>query len=188
MKVLVAVLHMGSCRVEVADVLLKLQQDGRHDIDIGFFTSVPGESNRNTICKKVVDDKYDYVVMIDNDNPPTKNPLDLIDFRLDIIGLPTPTFKGKIMMAVKEKAPDGEMGNRDGLQEVEWVGSGCLVLSRKVLEEIKAPFMRVWNENGIAVVGQDKAFCERAKEKGFRVWVHWDYVCSHFKEIDLLTV
>lgn len=182
MKVLVAVLHMGSCSVWVADVLLKLQKDGRHSLDIEFFTDVPGESNRNRICKKVVDEKYDYVVMIDEDNPPMRNPLDLIDLRKDIIGLPTLTFKeGKILWNVLE---DGE--EKKGLKEVEWVGSGCMVLSRKVLEDIKAPFMRVWDEDGIAVVGQDKAFCERAKEKGYKIWVHWDYVCSHFKEINLL--
>jgi GT2 family glycosyltransferase len=192
MNVLVAVLTLGNCRTEVASALLKLQKDGRHNVDIGFFTDVPGESNRNRICKKVVEEGYDYVLMIDNDNPPISNPLDLIDLRKDVIALPTPTAKnGELIWVVGKEFDDGIKcyllnNKQEGLEEVDAVGSGCLLLSRKVLEEVKAPFMREWNDDGVAVTGQDFAFCKRAKKAGFKIYAHWDYVCSHFKEIDLL--
>ena len=36
--------------------------------------------------------KYDYMLRLDSDQPPRKNPLDLIELELDVVGGPMHTF------------------------------------------------------------------------------------------------
>ena len=72
-----------------------------------------------------------------------------------------------------------------GLQEVDAIGTGCFLVSRSVMETIKAPFATIWDEDGIRHIGGDLAFCQRAKAAGFRIWAHYDYPCTHWKEMEL---
>ena len=39
--------------------------------------------------------------------------------------------------------------------------------------------------DGSVFKGEDITFCERAKKQGFKIYAHYDYPCTHFKEIDL---
>ena len=75
-------------------------------------------------------------------------------------------------------APLGE-----GVVEVDWVGSGGLLIHKDVVEAIGwAPFRDVWNEQGgVRDLGHDVNFCLRAKEKGFKVYVDTDVVSAHGK-------
>lgn len=192
---MVAVLHMGHISTPIVDVLNVIKEDQRYETEILFNTDVPGENNRNKIVLKFMSSDCDYLLMIDDDNPPIKNPLDLIGLDKDIIGLPTPQWKGNVMphlmWMVGKRFPDGYRcytDKREGIEQVDFVGTGCMIVAKRVFEKIKGPFMRKWNEDGVAVLGQDFHFCERARERGFEIWVNWDYVCNHFKKINLLNI
>jgi len=141
----------------------------------------------------------DFWLTMDDDNPPTKNPLDLIELDCDIIGMPTPVWHS----AVKGDRPyyfnalDAEDGGwkphefiTSGIEEVDAVGSGCMLISRRVMLAMQddLPFMRQWKANGRVDVGCDYSFCRKAKAKGFRIWSHPEYVCNHFNELPLLEV
>lgn len=67
-------------------------------------------------------------------------------------------------------------------------GTGCILIKRKVLEGMDAPFSSKLNKDGTRKVGGDIWFCDRVKRKGFKIWAHWGYACSHLKEIDLINV
>ena len=90
-----------------------------------------------------------------------------------------------------DKVKDGyrqvPLEKRGGLQEYDAVGTGCIVIARRVLETIKEPCSPKW-ENGLMILGRDFYMCEKAKKVGFKVWAHWDYLCDHFKELSLLSV
>jgi 2-polyprenyl-3-methyl-5-hydroxy-6-metoxy-1,4-benzoquinol methylase len=69
----------------------------------------------------------------------------------------------------------------EGVVEVDWVGSGGVLIHKDVIKDIGwAPFVDVWeNGKGIRTVGHDMNFCARAKEKGYKVLVDTSVKSSH---------
>ncbi len=144
---------------------------------------------------------------MDDDNPPLRNPLDLVSLDLDVVGLPTPVwhcdgetfpYYPNAMRKVKDGyKPITVEGVPTGLVEVDAVGTGCCLIARRVLVELftrcegnpaEAPFMRRWNDRGLVEAGNDFAFCDRARAAGFRVWAHFGFECDHYKELPLREV
>lgn len=70
-----------------------------------------------------------------------------------------------------------------GVVEVDWVGSGGVLIHREVLKEIGwPPFLDEW-ETGMSFrkVGHDITFSERAKLHGFKLYVDTAVVSEHGK-------
>jgi len=194
-KVLVAIGHHGTVRTEMLQVIATIITDGRCRLKIIYPSERMTEDRFAKLGKKVVKEGWDFLLSIDADNPPTKNPLDLVFLDKDIMGLPTPQWysedKYPIFWTALKKVPNGwdQWEDRQGLQQVDAVGSGCIIIKRKVFEAIPdAPFERKWNKDGTQESGADFNFCEKARSRGFEIWTHFDYPCSHFKELDLLEV
>jgi hypothetical protein len=58
-----------------------------------------------------------------------------------------------------------------GLVEVKAVGSGVLLIDLDVFKTIERPWFGVkTHESGFTLMGEDSWFCERAREKGFKIW------------------
>ena len=199
-RILVSVPNLGWHHKTVSRCLLRIKEDKRFDITITDPTNKPYENNLHHIVKDFCEGDYDFWLNIDADNTPVRNPLDLVYHDLDIVGLPTPVWY------VDENKPEdrpyyynaydfrpdkdayGEHYINGGLEEVDAIGSGCMMVSRRVFmnaEMRKGPFLRKHHEDGRVKRGTDLAFCERARENGFSVWVHYDYPCHNFSEIDL---
>ena len=137
---------------------------------------------------------------MDADNPPEQNPLDLVELDRDVIGCPTPIWhytgekpgERPIYWNAYQYDPDTgayrEYPWRTGLQEVDAVGTGCLLMARRVFENPemrKGAFARKLNADGTVERGNDISFCERAREQGFKIWCHYDYPAEHISEIPL---
>jgi hypothetical protein len=152
------------------------------------------------MSEKIEGGEYDFWLNIDADNPPMSNPLDLVELDRDIIGCPTPVwhFTGKkpgerpfyenAYKFVSKEDGYTEWSDKVGLQKVDAVGTGCLLISRRVFldpEMRKAPFNRTYNEDGTVERGNDIAFCERATKQGFEIFAHYNYRCQHFNELEL---
>lgn len=188
-SVLIAILNQGWVRPELTNAVALMTHDKRYRCKVYYPSARPNEHNRAEIVKKFLEGDWDYLLMIDSDNPPTRNPLDLVELDLDIVACPTPQLReGQLYWVVMRRVEDGYQGylkRQKGLVEADAVGTGCVLIARRVLLEVKEPFMREWVD-GFQELGTDFAFCKRAKQKGFCVWAHWDYVCSHFKTVNLL--
>jgi GT2 family glycosyltransferase len=80
----------------------------------------------------------------------------------------------------------GEDYGGRGLVEVDATGTGCIFIKRQVLEdkELQDPFLDVFDEEGHRSLGLDINFCRRAKNRGYNVYVHTDYVASHWTDMD----
>jgi len=187
-KVLIAVLHQGYIRPE----LIKLTKS---QADLKFYNLKPSETARNTTVIDALEGGYDYLISIDHDVVPLRDPVELTIFAKDIIGFAVPQWNMSdpsfpIYFVGMDKVDGGyqEHKKKEGLQEVDAVGTGCICLSRKVLQEISSPFIRKWNSKGIAIAGLDFYFCERAKEKGFQPYCNYDFIAEHYKEVGLLDV
>lgn len=194
-KVLVVILNQGWVRPEISDWVNIMGGDNRVGAKaIVYLNQKPSETARNNSVKMALDRGYDYLITIDHDNPPLKNPIDLILLDLDVVGFAVPQWNLSdpaypLYFVGMDKVEGGykEHKNKQGLQEVDAVGSGLMCISRRVLEAVKEPFVRKWKD-GIAITGLDFYFCEKAKEQGFKIYCHYDYVANHFKEVSLLDV
>ncbi len=199
-NILVSIPNTGYIHKHVSLTTNKLLLDRRYKCNIIYPTHNPYENNLHHIVNDFMAGDYDFWLNIDSDNPPFRNPLDLVTYDLDVIGLPTPVYhftgekKGERPLYengykyVPEEEAYTEWPIKEGLQEVDAVGTGCLLMSRRVFEHLemrKAPFQRTFNEDGTVDKGNDISFCERAKKNGFRIFAHYDYRCMHFNEIEL---
>lgn len=178
--------------------ICKILADHRYQIRHDCPTHSPYVNNLHHCMEDFLGGGENYWLSIDTDNPPINNPLDLVKYDCDLIGLPTPVWHN----AVKGDRPwyfnaldwDKEVQayrpheSCEGLQEVDAIGSGCFLVARRVILKLKdqQPFMRIWNSDGTVEMGGDYSFCRKVKKAGFRVWAHYDYLCHHFNELNLL--
>lgn len=202
-NVLISVPNQGWVHKFAATALLRLHSDRRYKITSILPTHKPYVNSLHKIINDVLKGDFDFWVTFDDDNPPRKNILDIIELNLDVVGCPTPVWCNAkpgdypVYYNGLRKVEGGYLplhGNLSGLKEVDAVGSGCMIIARRVLEKMKSDpphdrwFMRQWNENGEVEVGGDYSFCERAKRHGFRIYCHYDYPCYHFNEIEITEV
>jgi predicted O-methyltransferase YrrM len=200
LSVLIAVPNNGYIHKHVSLALLKLQTDNRYHHRIIQPTHSPSDNNRHHIFNDFLANNEDYLLMIDSDNPPTSNPLDLIELDLDIITCPTPVwhFTGRVKgerpiyenayKYVPEEDAYTEWPEKVGLQKVDAVGTGCILIARRVLEHKgmrSGANQRTLHADGTVNKGGDIMFCETAKKCGFEIYAHYNYRCLHFQEVEL---
>ena len=194
MKVYLSILNTGWIHHELTIKLPRWLTETTHEVYFESATDRPIENNRNKIVKRFLTSDSDYLLQIDNDNIPARNPLELVDLGLDIVSCPVWIYQHKLVLNIYKLDPSDEMlvpvdpKKEKGLIEIDATGTGVLLASRRVLEALKAPFERKYDEDGIEELGQDLYFSRKAKEAGFRIFSHLDYIAKHYKEIDLNVV
>ena len=198
-KVLVTVHSLGWIHKRVVMVLPLIHGDPRYEVEPIYPTHVPFENSLHHSIEWFMKGSCDYWLTMDNDNPPERNPLDLLVLDKDVIGLPTPVWHciGKegerpLYWNVYKYNAGADAYNewqpREGLQRVDAVGTGCVLMARRVFEDPemrKGAFTRKLNPDGTVDRGNDISFCERARACGFEIWTHYDYPAEHMVEIGL---
>lgn len=202
-NILISVTNTGSIHKSVVFALLKLQQDPRYNLTVIFPTWNPYEQALHKIVNDFMDVYKDHThwLNIDSDNPPMANPLDLVELDRDIIGCPTPVWhctgkekKGERPVYWNAYAYDKqgdayrEYNKKEGLQKVDAVGTGCILISKRVFLNPQMrilPFLRQWSLNGEVERGCDISFCEKARREGFEIYTHYGYPCRHFHTLEL---
>ncbi len=193
--VYVAVLNQGSIRPELSYLLTDITHQNKYRLYLTYPAGKPISHNRNSIIQDFLKRKeYDYLVMLDSDIIPPLNFLDLVDYQKDVMGAVCFAYMdNSVVPLVLENNPNKgekpflvkELNGDEGLIEVDAIGSGLIIIKREVLEKVKTPFSNIYDENGIKKMGLDLSFCKKAKELGFKVWCHLDYICSHWTVMDL---
>lgn len=199
-RVLISVPNRYWVHIAVVRCLILLSHDTRYKTRIIFPKKRPYEHNLNHIINRFMKEDFHYWLSIDVDNPPLNNPLDLVKWEKDIIGLPTPiwhyTAEKKGERPVYWNAYDydekldayREHQEREGLQKVDAIGTGCFLIARRVFENKKmrmGAFLRQWHQDGTVHKGNDHSFCERARGQGFKIYTHYDYPCEHYQNLPL---
>jgi len=211
-RVLIVVPNTGWLQRDAVFALLNMLRDPRYLTEVMLPVARPSENNRSRAMLDAFKGNYDYMLMMDSDNPPHNcNPLDLVELGLDIVGCPTPVWHDGPAGHARGDMPFYYnamefVGLKDGrlhwsplqydskkdepLQEVDAVGAGCILLSKKVIEVMR--HLRPWNREtdpaGVVTAGSDMMFCRKAKEAGFKVWAHYGYICNHFHELGFIEV
>lgn len=186
-EVYIATPNLGELRAEIATWHMAWSHDNRYRRKIEKPSAIPYEVNVNQVIESALEEDADYLLLVDSDNPPVKDPLDLVELDKDIIGLPTPTLKDDVvsynaMNKVGKSFQAIPQDKRYGLREIDAVGSGCMLIARRVLEDLEDNwFTPKWNEKGTSRRSGDFNFCTKAKKRGWKVWTHFDYPCEHLK-------
>jgi hypothetical protein len=201
--ILLALLNQGEISSEVSQWSNIVLQSTDYAINVFYTAEKPITYNRNMIVKKFLENPdYDYLMMVDSDIVPPDNYFNLIDFEKDIIsGVCFVYAKKKVFPLVLKHTRVKNKGNKyrpydsidkkkwDGLMEVDGLGTGAIIISRKVLEAMPYPFQNVYNKkDGDKLIGNDFHFCVKARKLGFKLFCHTDYICSHFTRFDLRNV
>lgn len=181
-------------RPEMFFALELMKGDPRASIDIQFLNNRPYENSLNAAVEMGRMGNYDFLLTFDHDNVPRNNPIDLAFLEKDIVGMPYIGLQNRekgieFAFLAMDKKENGEYLDHKilkGLQEVDAVASGALLLSKRVLQS-GLFFEREWDK-GFAIRGIDFYFCDKAKQQGFNVWAHYDYLAEHFKEVGLLSL
>jgi len=192
----ISILNQGEIRVELAYLIAHLVTHTPYNIFYSYPADKPIESNRNKIVQDFLSKKeYEYLLMIDGDIIPPLNVLDLAVYNKDVIGATCFAYRQQSLVPLileKQKGNPNlytvmKVEGTEGLVECDAVGTGCVMIHRRVLEnkKFKHPFKNFYDRNGIRSAGLDLTFCKRAKEFGYKVYCHLDFPCSHWTIMDL---
>lgn len=162
----------------------------------------PVDAARNKAVEELLKSRAEWLLQIDNDVVPPPNILSVLDDIQDrkIVGLPcamepahivTPSglrhVPGYVMWNLgdsKEHRSVHENLPPPCWIEVNVLGSGCLLVHRDVFAAMDRPWFQCSVYDGTYAM-EDTSFCQKARQKGFRVWTHSGFACKHFKTVDL---
>ena len=160
---------------------------------------IPITQNRNKIRKRFLATNADFLLMFDDDVVPQFNPAEAVFMNKDVLGFPTRRRSGQRLEWVvyakhptlKDKYSSIDLNKVRGdadLLKVDAVGTGAILIKRKVLEKIKRPFEDIFDDEGIRILGQDLNFCRKATEAGFEVFTAPKMICEHIKDHGLVNM
>ena len=202
----VAVLNQGWIRAELVFLLTKWVRESPYNLFLTLPAQKPIMNNRNDIVKKFLLTDFDYLLMLDDDIIPPADFLTLVDYDKDVIGGLCFACKNKeghdiiLPLALEKRKSEREdvewkyrplkLNGNEGLIEVDAIGTGAMIIARRVLEhpKMKPAFIDYYDKEGLRIEGLDLSFCRRAKENGFKVYTHTNFPCSHWTYMDLMTI
>jgi len=210
--VVVAPLNLGMIRPELAYAIAHWVLTGGDRLRVLIdpdANSKPTSDNRNRTCSRFLahPDKPEVLFMVDADiAAPSPIPYALKmceqDSPYDIIGMLCPAWQpitypdAPLRWMAFDLSPEGRLVqdkaklNAPGLLRWDLVGSGALLIHRRVLEDpsMAAPFADRFDGRGFRVSGHDFEFCRRAGMAGYKTWVAMDARCGHQVTVDLADV
>jgi hypothetical protein len=155
---------------------------------------------RNKATAKFLQGPWSHLFFLDDDVLLQKDALTLLvqmDREIALGCYPsvkTPKYASALMyvpyLTVKGLGDQWAMGWFDGEREIAGGGTGCMLIRREVLSDLGFPWFR-WPETyleqeGLVKTGSDDMdFCERARERGWRIFAHGNVRCGHLKRVDV---
>ena len=112
----------------------------------------------------------DFLLFLDSDMlfPPTTL-FRLLIHGKDIVGA---TYTKRVAPFETLGTPLAEqpVASSGDLVEMRRIPTGCLLIDMRVFDKLSKPYFRFEVDANGAIVGEDYAFCDRAREAGFRIW------------------
>jgi hypothetical protein len=166
------------------------------DVNVNVIENYIIDEGRNqqiTFAKSMAV-KPDYVFFIDADNTFKYDTL------LKLVEANKPVVSGIYFQRNKPYYPVAFKNNklkiaefftefRKGkLEEVDYVGAGCLLVKMKVLNKMKYPYWYMYrNIKSMSTIGEDIVFCGLIKNLGYKIYLHCGTEVGHIggKMIDI---
>jgi len=152
--------------------------------------------NRNVLIDRFLKTDFEWIFFIDTDTVPPVNALDMTKNKLNICSGYYYQWTNKQLMPLTFKKVEGgyiaDIGKPTKIKnvvEVDATGAGCLLINRRVFENIEKPyFLTPYNDEGIAISTEDIYFFKKVIKAGYKVHMDTNIVASHIKTVDLLEV
>lgn len=181
-SVLVAVPTRGHVDYRTVEQLITIRDANPGLAAPRFVAGTMGPADvRNRIARDFLASSYDVLVMVDDDVFPPLRLLELAERPndWDVIGCPVLIYRsGRFHFAVYDER--GDFAERaEGVTEVGAIGTGCIAIHRRVLEELHPAFSLKLGDDGELISTEDITFCLKARAAGFRVGCDWTMVADH---------
>ena len=184
----------GYIHHRLADALVYWAQTVDYVHTVRFFkfharTSV--DVARNQIVQSFMASTASHLLMIDDDVVPSANALEkLVSDDKDIVSGAYPGTMRPVLPPYLRAVRNGEFVAGKGLEQVDYVGAGCLMVTRRVFLKMNRPWFKleINHSRERLITPEDFYFCEAARAQGFEIWVDFDVHCEYFKTMGLRRV
>ena len=149
LKYVIAIPHMGSIHPELAKYLITLGQKYGNEIQFMFRSQNPVSVNRNALVEEFLKTEAEWLLFLDDDMNPKTDLLEMCNSGKDVMqavtcilqnNVPQPLIMRKVDNSDKIlfKQIEEDLDNAiDGLIPVDGVGTGCLLINRRVFNIIE---------------------------------------------------
>lgn len=168
-----------------------------YDVDVVRVEQSPVDVARNYAVDIFLRTDRDYLLFVDDDTIPPMNVLEMVNYQKPVIAAPVYIYQGGMLVPnIFRKAFVNQLGyvpwqgcEFTGLQKVEAVGTGCVLIHRSVFSHIEKPFFKTeMDTQGLKVLGEDLYFSKKVGEAGIEIWADTDKICGHIKTVDLASI
>lgn len=135
------------------------------------------QKGRHEIVEAALSIQADKILFLDSDMMfPANIATELEKQGKDIIGLNYTTRRIPIRPTCMKIDKSGyEDYKLSGVKEVGYIGTGALLVSCEVFKKIGKPYFNVfWDDKASRFVGEDYAFCDKARELGYKIYCDFD--------------
>ena len=201
--VMICIPNLGTIRPELVQRLLFWAKTSSCRVHIYMPSGMLPLDNARSHCLnkflELSNHPDDRLWFIDEDIIPPPEGLDiLLKHNVDIVGLLCfmlkPDDRGflppvPVALRYNEEKKYIVYFNGKGLTEVDALGGGCIMVKRKVFEAIGGRCYEFfyYPDGTLNLVG-DFDFCQKAQKTGFKIYVDFDVLCGHIKDVDLLSI
>lgn len=153
-----------------------------------FLTGMPFDHARNTGCLKTLELDFQWCFFLDDDTvPPPDAIYRLMSHKKPIVSGLYYRRNSPICPVMLRETPQGRQWISEfqapSLMEVDFVGSGCLLIHRDILKQMPQPWFE-WKVDRYDLpqherMSEDFAFCQKARQMGHKIYVDTGVQCRH---------
>lgn len=184
-RILIAIPTDRNIHPETFKAIYDLEIPDGYDVDFQYFYGYRVDQVRNLIAHWGI--QYDYLFCVDHDIAFPKDALKkLLSHDKDMVTGLYRQRKADHVLEIYGDTPRGQENIRIeeldiGLNEISACGFGCVLIKSKVLKDVGYPQFEYHPALRIEdTVSEDVDFCNKAKKKGFSIWVDSTIKCKHY--------
>lgn len=172
----------------------------REDAFVFYKATKFARQGRDTIVHEVLQNipTVTHFLFFDSDGIPPENTLDkMLGYDISV-GVYPIVQKGHIRWSVMTNLPEGKRFVKfEGIEfkklpkepfQADIYGFGCVMVKRKVFEQMEWPFFKDVFAPGRWVIGEDIYFAVKSAKAGFKSWCIPSVQCEHNKAVPLLEI
>lgn len=193
MKTLIAVPCMDQVAAPFAQNLAAMEKRG--EVFVSFLIGSLIYESRNTLAKQAIATKADYIMWLDSDMTFAPDTMTRLQQHMEegkdiVTGLyfrRRPPFTPVLFKTLEridddcarhenyDDYPDGDVF------EIGGCGFGCIMTRTSVLEDVFLNYHKCFDP--VCSIGEDLAFCLRARELGYKIYCDSTIKCGHIGQL-----
>ena len=187
-KILIAVPSMDSVAAQFAQALSMLNKVGKCLVSFNIGSLI--YNSRNDLAKQALSFECSHILWLDSDMVFPPETLTYLLSKMESTGADmisglyfrrvapfSPVAFGKLEIENGKASWEDFKGDLTGVYEVAGVGFGCVLQKTDMLLEMAAKYGTFFDP--VANVGEDLAFCWRARQLGYRIMLDTDLKLGH---------